>query len=330
MIARKPLLAKAMLANQFPWPRIKPLRDLPLLTVVLLLTSAPDQWYLRAPLIALFALGVVFRTWLVRPQFWYIVATLLGATVYLNWESSDNHKYLFVYWCLALCCAFSLPKTQQQEALALTSRWLIGLCMLLAAVWKLATPDYTSGTFFHYENLCDGRLASLVAWLTGVSPDSLANNRDLRELIQSGHLRGLTVNFVTLADSPLLWWLAQAMTWWTVAIEGTLAVLFLWPDQTKPRPVVGVRLGALVEGQSLAVPDARSPISTIRNAALLLFAATTYFVAPVRGFGWMLMLLGMGQCRDDQRGLRLAYLAALVLIQAYTLPVGALVGLVAK
>jgi hypothetical protein len=69
---------------------------------------------------------------------------------------------------------------------------------------------------------------------------------------------------------------------------------------------------------------------TIRNAALLLFAATTYFVAPVRGFGWMLMLLGLAQCRDDQRYVRLAYLAALVLIQAYTLPVGALMGLVGR
>jgi hypothetical protein len=330
MIAQRPLLGKAFRFDQLRWPSIKPLRDLPLLTIVLLLTSAPDQWYLRAPLIALFALGVVFRSWLVRPQFWYVVATLLGATVYLNWESSDNHKYLFVYWCLALCCAFSLPKHEQQEALALTSRWLIGLCMLLAAVWKLATPDYTSGTFFHYENLCDGRLAALVAWLTGMTPESLAANRELRELIQSGHLRGLALQSVTLADSPRLWWLAQAMTWWTIAIEGTLAVLFLWPDRTKPRPVVGVRLGALLEDQSLALPNSFPQVQLLRNSALLLFAATTYFVAPVRGFGWMLMLLGMAQCREDQRGLRLAYLAALVLIQAYTLPVGALVGLVAK
>jgi hypothetical protein len=304
MIARKPLLAKAMFADQFPWPSIKPLRDLPLLTIVLLLTSAPDQWYLRAPLVAIFALGVVFRGWLVRPQFWYVVATLLGATVYLTWESADNHKYLFVYWCLTLCCAFSLPRHEQQEALALSSRWLIGLCMALAAVWKLATPEYTSGTFFHYETLCDGRLASLASWLTGVAPESLAANQELRDLLQTGHLRGLAVDAVTLADSPRLWWLAQAMTWWTIGIEGTLAVLFLAPD--KPH------------------------ISAARNAALLFFAATTYFDAPVRGFGWMLMLLGLAQCKDDQRGLRLAYLAALVLIQAYTLPMGALVGLVSK
>jgi hypothetical protein len=71
-------------------------------------------------------------------------------------------------------------------------------------------------------------------------------------------------------------------------------------------------------------------LATARNAALLFFAATTYFVAPVRGFGWMLMLLGMAHCRDDQRHLRLAYLAALVLIQAYTLPVGAIMNLVGR
>ena len=304
MIARKPVLAKGLLTDQFSWPSIKPLRDLPLVTIVLLLTSAPDQWYLRAPLIALFALGVVFRSWLVRPQFWYIVATLLGATVYLTWESSDNHKYLFVYWCLALCCAFSLPRREQQEGLALASRWLIGLCMLLATVWKLATPQYTSGTFFQYELLCDGRLQSLASWLGGVSTESLATNRELRDLLQTGHLRGLSIDVVSLTGSPRIEWLAQAMTWWTVGIEGTLAALFLAPD--RPR------------------------IRTLRNAALLFFAATTYFVAPVRGFGWMLMLLGMGQCRDDQRGWRLAYLAALVLIQAYTLPVGAIVGLVTR
>ncbi|MCI0361149.1 MAG: hypothetical protein L0211_21930 [Planctomycetaceae bacterium] len=304
MTAHKPLFARAWRAGPLRWPAIKPLRDLPLLTIVLLLTAAPEQWYLRAPLIAMFALGVVFRSWLVRPQFWYIVATLLGATVYMTWESSDNHKYLFVYWCLALCCAFSLPRQEQHGALALASRWLIGLCMLLATVWKLATPEYLDGSFFHYECLCDPRLAPLVSWLTGMSSEVLAANRDLRELMHSGYVRGLTIDAVALTDSPRLWWLAQRMTWWTVAIEGTLAVLFLWPD--KPR------------------------ISTVRNAALLFFAATTYFVAPVRGFGWMLMLLGMGQCKSDERGWRLAYLAALVLIQAYTLPVGAILEMIAK
>src|SRR5439155_26056593 len=128
---------------------------------------------------ALFALGVVYQRWLHAPQFWYIVATLLGATVYLNWESSDNHKYLFVYWCLALCSAFSLPRQQQATALATSSRWLIGLCMLLAAAWKLAMPDYRDGTFFEFTLLADERFAHFTRTATGASLQALADNQML-------------------------------------------------------------------------------------------------------------------------------------------------------
>ena len=54
---------------------------------------------------------------------------------------------------------------------------------------------------------------------------------------------------------------------------------------------------------------------------LLTFAATTYLIAPVRGFGWMLMLLGAAQCDQRDKGFRPLYLAAILLIQIYTLPV---------
>ncbi|MDX1945542.1 MAG: hypothetical protein SFU86_09035 [Pirellulaceae bacterium] len=286
------------------WPKIAPLRVLPLLTLVLLLVSGPEQWYLRGPLVALVALGIGLRTWLARPQFWYVVATLLGIAVYLNWESSDNHKYLFVYWCLALCAACSLPQGEQAPALALSSRWLIGLCMALAVVWKAINPQYLDGTFFQYELLCDERLASLTTRLTGLAPAELAANRELRELLQAGHLRGLEVSSAELTTRPAIAWLAAAMTWWTIGIELVLAVLFLWPA-----------------GRDVAGP---ASVAWLRNAALVAFAATTYVVAPVRGFGWMLMLLGLAQCREEENRWRLVYLAMLVVIQAYTLPVSAI------
>jgi hypothetical protein len=275
----------------------EPRETLPLLTVVLLLTAAPDQWYLRGPLVALFAWAVVYRRWLVTPQFWYIVATLLGTTVYLNWESSDNHKYLFVYWCLALCGAFSLPAGQQQAALATASRWLIGLCMLLAVVWKLAMPDYRDGSFFEFTLLTDERFAHFASVATGLPLSALADNRELKDWLREGHLQGAHIHSVALATSPLVGYLAQAMTWWTVAIEAFLAAAFLAPD--RPR------------------------LALLRNTLLLLFAATTYVIAPVRGFGWMLMLLGLGQCGERDRAFRPLFLAALVLIQLYTLPVAA-------
>jgi hypothetical protein len=276
-----------------------PRRVLPLLTVVLLLTAAPEAWYLRGPLVALFAVGVVYRRWLYRPPFWYAVATLLGTTVYLNWESSDNHKYLFVYWCLALCAAFSLPRPQQAAALAAGSRWLIGLCMLLAVAWKLAMPDYRDGSFFQFTLLTDERFAHFAAAACGIAPQTLADNRQLVSLLTSGHLQGAALDSVVLTASPAVGRIALAMTWWTVLIEGLLAAAFLAPDR---------------RGSALA-----------RNTLLLIFAATTYFLAPVRGFGWMLMLLGLAQCGQRDRGFRPLYLAAIVLIQAYTLPVTSVV-----
>jgi hypothetical protein len=279
--------------------RFEPREALPLLTVVLLLTATPDQWYLRGPLVAVFALAVAYRRWLATPQFWYVVATLLGTTVYLNWESSDNHKYLFVYWCLALCGAFSLPQAQQAAALASSSRWLIGLCMLLAAMWKLAMPDYRDGSFFEYTLLADERFAYFTSTIAGLSLKALADNRALVELVREGHLRGANISSVVFSTSPAIGYLAQAMTWWTVAIESLLAIAFLAPD----RRVTAVG----------------------RNTLLLIFAATTYVIAPVRGFGWMLMLLGLGQCEERERAFRPLFLAALVLIQLYTLPVAAIV-----
>lgn len=293
------------------WPRIStpprisaPLLDtldfdlreaLPLLTAVLLLTAAPEQWYLRGPLVALFAVGVVYRRFLESAVFWYLAATLLGTTVYLNWESSDNHKYLFVYWSLALCAAFSLPKAQQAALLATSSRWLIGLCMLLAALWKLAMPDYRDSSFFEFTLLADPRFAYFSTVALQIPLTDLEANRSLIELLREGHLQGASVESVVLTATPAASAIALAMTWWTVAIEGTLAALFLSPD--RPR------------------------IAWCRNTLLLLFAVTTYAIAPVRGFGWMLMLLGLAQCEDRERRFRPLYIAAIVLIQLYTLPI---------
>ena len=281
----------------------EPREALPLLTVVLLLTAAPEQWYLRGPLVALFAVGVVYRRLLTTAAYWYVAATLLGTTVYLNWESSDNHKYLFVYWCLALCAAFSLPRSQQMAMLRASSRWLVGLCMLLAAAWKLAMPDYRDGSFFEFTLLADERFAHFAAAATGISLKQLAENRELVDLLRDGFLRGSDLQSVVLEAATSIRLLALAMTWWTVAIEGVLAAAFLLPD--------GRRTGLL------------------RNGLLLAFAATTYAIAPVRGFGWMLMLLGLAQCGERERWLRPLYVAAVLLIQIYTLPVAAVIERVA-
>ena len=288
----------------FRVPNLDMLTVLPLLTVVLLLLRAPQAWYLQVPLTLLCVIGLVFRGVTRSSPFWYLAATMVGATVYMNWASADNHKYLICYWCLALCCVFSLPLIRQRQALAITSRWLIGLCMVWAVLWKAFNPQYMDGSFFHFTLLADERFANFARIFSGLGSLTFTDNRHLYELLVAGHLRGVAVASVTLADNNGVRWLAQFLTWWTILIEFGLAVAFLLPS--------GKRTTA------------------VRNSLLLGFGVTTYAVAPVVGFGWMLMLLGMAQCDRDDRWLKLAYLGVFMLILVYAIPFMSIASIVSE
>ena len=228
------------------------LATLPLITILILLTNAPDIWYLRTPLIVLSVLALVYAPLRNAPPLWFLASALLGGTIYLNWESSDNHKYVIAYWCLTLCAVFTVSMERQAETLERTSRYLIGLCMLLATAWKAITPEYMNGTFFEYELLADDRFARFAEMFGGISATTLSDNRELRGLLLHGYERGLDISRVMLETGSHVRSLALALTWWTVLIEGLLAVLFLWPDSKR--------------------------IALLRNSTLVLFAISTYSV----------------------------------------------------
>jgi hypothetical protein len=45
-----------------------------------------------------------------------------------------------------------------------------------------------------------------------------------------------------------------------------------------------------------------------------LFCAGTYAIAPVPGFGWLLLAMGMAQCPPDARTTRALYLVCFALV----------------
>ena len=55
----------------------------------------------------------------------------------------------------------------------------------------------------------------------------------------------------------------------------------------------------------------------LRHVLLITFGVATYAVAPVAGFGWLLMVMGLAQCGPDQRQFRLAYLVTFGLVAVY-------------
>ena len=54
-----------------------------------------------------------------------------------------------------------------------------------------------------------------------------------------------------------------------------------------------------------------------RHGAILLFCLATYAVAPVAGFGWLLLIMGLANSAVDQRALRAAYVATFCVVLLY-------------
>jgi hypothetical protein len=261
----------------------------PRMTLLLLLLYAGEGWYLRVPIRILCGCGILIPFLGLSSGFWLLLTGAMAVGNAVDWYSIDNHKYLMTYWCLALACAFASPKPRL--VFALNARLLIGLCFAFAVLWKLISPDFLNGNFFHYTLLTDSRFAGFSEMFGGMSKAVLTQNRhhvlDLKSYDSLLHA-------VPLLSSPRLFLLAKLITWWTVGIEGLLAVTFLCPVDRY--------------------------LSRWRDALLLLFAFTTYPVATVPGYGWLLMVMGVAQCSSSQRRTRLLYIVSFFLIQVYTTP----------
>lgn len=257
-----------------------------LLVCVLHLVSLPefdDAIYIAA------VAGILDRRVLRSAWYWFLLTAVFAVNHALLWHTLDNHKYLLTYWCLAL--GISRLQPDSLRVAAVNGRLLIGLCFLFATVSKLLSPEYLDGSFFHYTLLADSRfsgLSDIVGGVTGeMRSDNIAAIRDLA--LPYGAL-----DSVTLQDGPRVALLAGVMTWWTIAVEGSIALLFLLPERLR--------------------------ITRVRDVCLLLFMFTTYPVATVVGFGRLLAVGGLAQTRNTLGVERALYLAAFVLLPAYKFP----------
>ena len=257
------------------------------LTLVDLLLHPIGNWAIRPCILSLAVLGLLLPGQLQRPGLWVALTVLTGLRVIREWQLADNHGYLLCYWCLAVSLA--LVSRDTRACLALNGRLLIGFAFAFATLWKLVlSPDYLDGRFFRVMMLTDSRFTGFVQLVGGLTPDVLASWREF--LTQ--HVDGQPFTVLPVPEEPARFlWLAHGMTWWTVILEGAIAIAFLW---------------YLNHG-----------ISKMRDALLLIFCATTYAVAVVEGFGWLLIAMGVAQCGSTRHTTRLLYLAVFGLIIFY-------------
>jgi hypothetical protein len=194
---------------------------------------------------------------------------------------------LLSYWCLA--AAVSCRVEDRDRVLAQNARWLIALVFGFATLWKLVlAPDFVDGAFFHVTLLVDPRFEGFTRLIGGLSIDQIEAAR----VALSRHADAGTLDAVAAAKpSARIEWLALVITRWTVAIEGAVFLAFCWPRDRG--------------------------LSKVRNAVLIVFCATTYAVATVDGFGWLLVAMGLAGCETERTRTRVAFLATFVLILFY-------------
>ncbi len=237
--------------------------------------------------LGLAAAGLLIPNLMRRPEFWGALALLTGIRVVLDWPLPDNHAYLLSYWCLAI--AVSCLVEDRNRVLAMNGRWLIALVFGLSTLWKLVlSPDFVDGTFFRVTLLVDPRFEGFTRLVGGLSIEQIDAARAALERHADG---GMLEAVAAATPSIRLERLAFAMTGWTLAIEAAVALAFCWPRGRGP--------------------------SKLRDALLIVFCATTYAVATVEGFGWLLIAMGVAQCESDRRRTRVAFLATFGLILFY-------------
>jgi hypothetical protein len=257
------------------------------LTAIILLMRPMGHWSVRAMTLVLAGLTLVFPRVLRAPAAWYGLALLISIRIIADWPVPDNHIYLLAYWCLAL--ALALGARDADRVLMRSSCLLIGFAFLMAFVWKAAlSPDYLDGRFFQVTLITDPRFENATKLLGGLTAQQLDQSRQ--------HLQPLPEGAELLDDSEFdepqaFKRLASVSTWGLLIVEGLIAFVFLVP----------------LRGRGVA----------LRHIFLLLFCVVTYAFAPVAGFGWLLLTMGVALCEPGHRWLRSGYVAAWCLVLLY-------------
>ncbi|HEY6930343.1 MAG TPA: hypothetical protein VJA66_11760 [Thermoanaerobaculia bacterium] len=259
------------------------------MTLLLLLLAVDDFWYLRIPVTSLALAGLIYRPLTRQASFWFLTAAVLVIAHVRNWQLIYNHKYLMTYFVLAI--GVSLLSAEPDRTLATNCRLLIGLCFLFAVFWKFYSPDFLDGSFLDFTLLTDGRFEAVSRFVGGAGSEIFAWNKNAVAELARFDSRETSVLLHGSAGALAL---ARFLTVWTVVMESAVATAFLWPGS--------------------------GGVARFRDALLGLFLLTTYPIASVLTFGWVLAAMGFAQATSHSA--RLFYAAVFVLLPLYDIPFG--------
>ena len=252
-----------------------------MMSLIMMLLYPGQLWYheLAGRIMAISA--ILYRPLARLPLFWWIAAILNAVCQnVILWHQSDNHKFVYTYWYVAIAC--SLATGCPNVVIKFNSRMLLGLIMLFAVGRKMFSLEYIRGDSFWYLLNLDSRFSELASFFT-----KDIHRQRTHMVSQINDLRSI----IALPNNRFMYWFALFLTWWTLLIEGIIAYCFL--SQRSAR------------------------LDAIGFVALMLFVLTVYPIAPVLGFGSILLVMAFAQTESDQRVARASYLLMFIGINAF-------------
>ena len=254
-------------------------------TLLTLLLTQTGNTYTRPLILSLAAIGLLSAQLRRQPVIWFSLFLLTGFRVIDQWPMADNHAYLLALWCLTLF--LTLYRESPTRVLANNARILIGLVFLLASFQKMSAMDYMNGTFFRYLFLTDDRFEDFAILFGNISYQQIDEARKLLDAYQftptlfHGEIIPISVEFHMLVILA---------TWWNVLDQIVVACCFLSPTN--------------------------SLLYKNRDFVLLVFCITTYAVAPVPGFAWLLISMALAQS-EPKPHIQIAYFVTFFIVLFY-------------
>jgi hypothetical protein len=256
------------------------------LTAIALLLRPMGPWFVRPLILAAAVVVLIYPKALRQWQVWAALSVLTAIRIAADWPLADNHIYLLGYWLLAISVA--LRSRDAAATLATASRSLIGLAFVFAVLWKVAlSPDFVDGRFFRVTLITDPRFAAATQIIGGLSDDQLKAAREAVALLPQG---AELMNPPPMVEPERLRLFALASTWGVLVMESLVAALML--------------------------SRARAA-GSLRHLVLLAFCAVTYAFAPVAGFGWLLLVMGLAQVEAWQIWLARLYQLTFLIVLFY-------------
>ena len=262
------------------------------LTAIALLLRPMGPWFIKPVILGLGVLVLISPRAMRSSTVWLVMAIAIGLRIADDWPLSDNHIYLIGYWALAIGLALwhEPSASDAAQALARTSRWLLGLAFLFAVLWKaVLSPDFVDGRFFRVTLLTDPRFGEPAMLIGGLSAEQLAADRHALEPAPHG---AELLDPPAIVEPARLRWFATASTWSVLVLETAIALLMLLPS--------------------------RPTIALLGHLALLTFCGVTYAFAPVAGFGWVLLVMGLVLVEPGRVWLARTYVAGFLVVLFYS------------